>query len=72
VGVSRNECTEEVDPKLNVGGVLEKVGVGSALADGRVSEKTAGFEAGESACPRACSFALVDIASGLACLAYLP
>jgi len=72
VGVSGNECIKEVDPKLNVGGVLRKVGVGGTLADRGVSEKTAGFEAGESACSRACSFALVDIASGLACLACSP
>jgi hypothetical protein len=68
VGVSGNKGTEKVDPKLNVRGVLGKVGVGSVLADGGVSRKTATFEAGESACPWACSFTVVDIASGLVLL----
>jgi hypothetical protein len=50
-GVSRNEGTKEVNPKLNVRGALRKAGVGSALADRGMSRKTAAFKAGESTCP---------------------
>jgi hypothetical protein len=34
VGVSGNKGTEEVDPKLKVGGALRKADVGGTLADG--------------------------------------
>jgi hypothetical protein len=71
-GVSRNKGIKKVNPKLNVRGVLRKVGTSSTLADGGVSRKNTTFKAGESACSWACSFALADIALGLSCFACLP
>jgi len=62
----------EVDPKLNVGGALEKAGGGGALADRGASGNNITFEAGEGAYSWACSFALADIASGLVHLGCSP
>jgi hypothetical protein len=50
VGVSRIKGIKEVNPKLNVGGVLRKVGTSGMLVDEGASEKNAVFKAGESRC----------------------
>ena len=85
LAIGGNKGTAEVDPKLNVGGAFGKAG-GSMVAYGGTSGNDTAFEAGyvgasgndttfeagPGTCSQACSFALADIASGLACLGGTP